>query len=57
MSKSVFARIIVTIKAEDDDINIRFRAVEDEYVEFFNALDEIAASDEYKLISLSATEE
>ena len=56
MSKSVFAKIIIIIKAEEDDINNHYEAVENEYVELFNELDELEGK-EYKLISLLITEE
>ncbi len=57
MSKSVFARLIITIKAEDDDINDHFEEVEDEFNDLYITLDEIVGSDKYQLISLSIKDE
>ena len=57
MSKSVFARIIVIIKAEDTDINLDYEQVEAAYNDFMSGIEALIKDSDSDFITMSFTEE
>ena len=58
MPKGLFAKIIIKIEAEENDIDNYFEKVENEYVIFADELDALVNNPNYlPLLTLSFTEE
>ena len=57
MTQSIFTKLTVIIKAEDDEVNNNFSEVEQEYVDFYFALEELVESTQFTKIFLSITED
>lgn len=57
MTRSIFTKLTVIIKAEDDEVNNNFSEVEQEYVDFYFALEELVESTQFTKIFLSIEEE
>ena len=57
MTQSIFTKLIVIIEAEDDEVDNNFSEVEQEYVDFYFALETLVESTQSTKIFFSIEEE
>lgn len=57
MPKGLYAKIIIKVEAEDDEINDHFEKVENEFVVLADAIDDLISGLNLPLLTLSIEEE